>query len=118
MPAETNPRIATGRSKTSSRLRPTLLSSTAALAVAALVGGSLGLGGGMVSLTGPSMAQAAEQSAPPGFGYLVAKVKPAVISVRVKIERESSSANDNDDDNDNDNGASPRNSPFYRFFFG
>jgi serine protease Do len=115
MPAETNPRIAEGRSKASSRLRTTLLSSTAALAIAALVGGSLGLGGGMVSLTGPSMAQAAGQSTPTGFADLVAKVKPAVISVRVEIERESSA---NDNDNDNDNAAPPRNSPFYRFFFG
>jgi len=111
MPAETNPRIATGRSKTSSRLRTTLLSSAAALAIAALAGGSIGLGGGMAGLTGPSMAQAAEQSTPPGFADLVAKVKPAVISVRVKIERESSA-------DDNDNEAPRRNSPFYRFFFG
>lgn len=109
MPVDTNIRTAEGRSKTSSRLRTTLLSSAGALAIAAaLLGGSVGLGG-MAGLAGSSVAMAAEQSNPPGFADLVDKVKPAVISVRVKIERESSA---------DDNGAIPRNSPLYRFFHG
>lgn len=111
MSAEIDPRIGKCRNKTSSRLRRVLLSSAAALGVAALVAGSLGFAGGKISLTGPAPAHAAAQTTPPGFADLVAKVKPAVISVRVKIEEQSSA--DNDDD-----GTIPRNSPFYRFFFG
>lgn len=110
MPAEAKTRTANGCNKTSSRLRTALLSSAAALAIAALAGGSMGLAGGIIGLTGPTVAAAAEQSNPPSFADLVAKVKPAVISVRVKIERESSA--------DDDTGAIPRNSPLYRFFHG
>jgi serine protease Do len=106
MPAETNFRAAKG-DKTSSRLRTTLLSSAAALAIAALLGG--GVDAGMIGLAGPAPAQAAEQSGPPGFADLVARVKPAVISVRVKIERQNTADED---------GAIPRNSPLYRFFHG
>ena len=106
MPAETNLGAAKG-DKTSSRLRTTLLSTAAALAIAALMGG--GVDGGMIGLTGAAPAQAAEQSGPPGFADLVAKVKPAVISVRVKIERQNTADED---------GAIPRNSPLYRFFHG
>lgn len=62
-----------------------------------------------MGLTGPGPAQAAEQSNLPGFADLVARVKPAVISVRVKIERQSAA---------DDDGAIPRNSPLYRFFHG
>jgi serine protease Do len=111
MSAEIDRRLGHGRNKTSSRLRTVLLSSAAAVAVAAVVAGPLGFAGGTISLTGPGPALAAEQSTPPGFADLVAKVKPAVISVRVKIEEQGSADND-------DNGAIPRNSPFYRFFFG
>jgi serine protease Do len=111
MSAENNPQTRDCRNKTFSRLRTALLSSVAAIAVAAMVARSLGLVGARISLTGPAPARAAEQSAPPGFADLVAKVKPAVISVRVKIEEQNSADND-------DNGAIPRNSPFYRFFFG
>jgi serine protease Do len=107
MPAETNLRTEAYKN-TSSRFRRRLLSSAAAVAIAALVGGPLALVAGSISLAGPAAA-AAEQSRPAGFADLVAKVKPAVISVRVKIERESSA---------DDNGAIPRNSPLYRFFHG
>jgi serine protease Do len=111
MSAEIDPRGGKCRNKTSGRLRTVLLSSAAAVGLAVLVAGPLG-SGGMIGLTGPAPAHAAEQSTPPGFADLVAKVKPAVISVRVKIEEQSSA------DNNDDNGAIPRNSPFYRFFFG
>jgi serine protease Do len=96
------------RTKAFSRPRTVFLSSVAAIAIAALVSGSIGIGGGMTEVTGPTPAQAAEQSSPPGFADLVAKVKPSVISVRVKIEQQGS----------NDEEAIPRNSPFYRFFYG
>ena len=109
MAAATDPHMSIFRNRVFGRIRTAFLSSAAAIAVAALVGGSGGMGGGMVTLTGPVLAQAAEQSGPAGFADLVAKVKPAVISVRVKIERESRA---------DDNGAIPRNSPLYRFFHG
>jgi serine protease Do len=86
-------------------LRPrrlTLLASVAALSMAVLVVGP----GGYQPLAWTASAQAAETTAnqnTAGFGDLVAKVKPAVISVRVKIdgdadntavsERESDGAN-------------------------
>jgi serine protease Do len=109
MSAAVNPHISISRKKASGRLRTVFLSSAAAITMAALVGGSAGIGGGMITLTGPVTAQAVEQSGPAGFADLVAKVKPAVISVRVKIERERT-ADDNDE--------IPRNSPLYRFFHG
>jgi serine protease Do len=110
MLAATDPRNRSSRNRAFGRLRAVFLSSAAALGIAALVGGSLGLSGAAVSLTGPSPAHAAaEQGTPPGFADLVAKVKPAVISVRVKIEQKGIS---------DDEQAIPRNSPFYRFFFG
>lgn len=110
MSAKPDTRSGACRNKTSSRLRTGLLSSAAAVAVAALVAGPLVFAGGTISLTGPAPAYAAEQSTPPGFADLVAKVKPAVISVRVKIEAQNSNSENEE--------AIPRNSPFYRFFFG
>jgi serine protease Do len=112
MSAKIDPHTGNSRNKRLSRLRTVLLSSAAAVGVAALIAGPLRFAGGTIGLTGPAPAHAAEQSTtPPGFADLVAKVKPAVISVRVKIEEQSSAEND-------DNEAVPRNSPFYRFFFG
>jgi serine protease Do len=112
MSAETDPRSGERRNNTSGRLRTILLSSAAAIAVAAVIAGPLGYAGGGISLPGPAVAQAAEQSTPPGFADLVAKVKPAVVSVRVKIEEQTTA------DDEDDSQAVPRNSPFYRFFFG
>jgi serine protease Do len=72
-------------------LRPrrlTLLASVAALSMAVLVVGP----GGYHPLAWTASAQAAETTAnqnTAGFGDLVAKVKPAVISVRVKIDGDS-----------------------------
>ncbi len=108
MSAEPNPRSGDCRNKTYSRVRTVLLSRAAAIAVAALAAGPLGFAAGAIGLTGPTAALAAEQATPSGFADLVAKVKPAVISVRVKIEEKSSAENE----------AIPHSSPFYRFFFG
>jgi serine protease Do len=72
-------------------LRPrrlALLGTVAALGVAVLAASPGASPFGMNSFIAP--AQAAETAAtPPGFGDLVSKVKPAVISVRVKIDRTS-----------------------------
>ncbi|MBR0908167.1 Do family serine endopeptidase [Bradyrhizobium liaoningense] len=71
-------------------LRPrrlALLGTVAALGVAVLVAAPGASPFGMTSFVAP--AQAAETAGtPPGFGDLVARVKPAVISVRVKIDRD------------------------------
>ena len=77
--------------------RATLLATVAALGVAMLVAGP----GGYLptSLAWTSSASAADtdlSSHPAGFADLVAKVKPAVISVRVKID----DASDSDDSNE------------------
>ncbi|MBB4371868.1 serine protease Do [Bradyrhizobium sp. cir1] len=67
--------------------RLALLGTVAALGVAVLAGSPGSAQFGVTSLISP--AHAAESAAPPqGFGDLVAKVKPAVISVRVKIDRD------------------------------
>ena len=65
--------------------RLALLASAAGLSVAVLAAGP----GGYLPFNLPawtSSAHAAETTQTPGFGDLVAKVKPAVISVRVKID--------------------------------
>ncbi|MFK4384776.1 serine protease Do [Bradyrhizobium sp. USDA 223] len=71
-------------------LRPrrlALLGTVAALGVAALAVAPGATPYGINSLIAP--AQAAEAAAtPPGFGDLVSRVKPAVISVRVKIDQD------------------------------
>ncbi|WP_025034594.1 Do family serine endopeptidase [Bradyrhizobium sp. DOA9] len=71
-------------------LRPrrlALLGTVAALGMAALAIAPVASPFGITSLIAP--AQAAEAAAtPPGFGDLVSKVKPAVISVRVKIDQD------------------------------
>ena len=67
--------------------RLALLGTVAALGVAVLAASPVSMPFGVNSLISP--AQAAESAAtPPGFGDLVSKVKPAVISVRVKIDQD------------------------------
>lgn len=67
--------------------RLALLGTVAALGVAVLAASPASTPFGVNSLISP--AQAAESAAtPPGFGDLVSKVKPAVISVRVKIDQD------------------------------
>src|SRR5262249_26545480 len=92
--------------------RLTLLASVAGLGIAVLLGGP-NYHSPLPAWT-PS-AQAAEASAqhPAGFADLVAKVKPAVISVRVKIDRANTmSMNEHNENNGNGN----ENTPFDQFF--
>src|SRR6516164_3288525 len=67
-----------------SAYRLILLASAASVAVAVVVGGLSG-NGVLSSLVAPAQA-ATDTRAPAGFADVVAKVKPAVISVRVKVE--------------------------------
>ena len=95
--------------------RLALLASVAALSMAVLVIGP----GGYLPLNLPAWtasAHAAETAqAPAGFGDLVAKVKPAVISVRVKIDDDGGNAMVSERDSDE---ADPdqSGSPFEQFF--
>ena len=96
-------------------LRPrrlALLASAGALGLAVLAAGPSGyLPSGVAALTSAAHAESAPNTA--GFADLVAKVKPAVISVRVRIE--------NDGDNDaafqgsSERMGADRDSPFERF---
>jgi serine protease Do len=64
--------------------RLTLLGSVAVLGSALMFGGPLEFG----HLTQPAFAATtSQQQGPTGFADLIAKAKPAVISVRVKIEQ-------------------------------
>jgi len=73
--------------------RATLLASTA-LAVAVIVTGAGYRSLAPLSFASPAHAAEAAQQ-PAGFADLVAKVKPAVVSVRVRMEQPSSSSDDN-----------------------
>src|ERR1700683_228403 len=99
-------------------LRPrrlVLLASAAGLAIAVLVTGP----GGYLPLNLPAWtasAHAAEAAqAPAGFADLVAKVKPAVISVRVKIDADNGNAALTQRESDQNSDQSG--SPFDQFFF-
>ena len=85
-----NDRVNSDTTTTRKILRPrrlALLGTVAALGVAVLALSPASSPFGVNSLISP--AQAAESAAtPPGFGDLVSKVKPAVISVRVKIDQD------------------------------
>lgn len=87
-----NDRVNPDTTTTSRRIlkprRLALLGTVAALGIAVLAASPGSMPFGVTSLI--SHAQAAESAAtPPGFGDLVSKVKPAVISVRVKIDQDS-----------------------------
>ncbi|NEW86140.1 Do family serine endopeptidase [Rhodopseudomonas sp. WA056] len=72
-------------------LRPrrlSLLASAAGLSMVVALGGAGFLSREMPSLTSPAFAAEGGKPAPAGFADLVAKVKPAVISVRVKIDED------------------------------
>ncbi|QDL99082.1 Do family serine endopeptidase [Rhodopseudomonas palustris] len=72
-------------------LRPrrlSLLASAAGLSMVVALGGTGFLSREMPSLTSPAFAAEGGKPAPAGFADLVAKVKPAVISVRVKIDED------------------------------
>jgi serine protease Do len=97
--------------------RLTLMASVAGLGVAVLLGGP----GGVQSIfapstASPSTAYAAEVAPQPsGFADLVAKVKPAVISVRVKFQK-TVTMMDDDNGNGNGNGNQFSGTPFEKFF--
>jgi serine protease Do len=100
-------------------LRPrrlALLASVAGLSMAVLVAGPSGYSPlHLPAWTSPAHAETATSNTPAGFAELVAKVKPAVISVRVKIEQD---AGDNPSfQGSSDQSDSDRISPFDRFFF-
>ena len=94
------------RGKVLAARRLTLLASAAGLGVALLLGGPSYRSPTLPALTSSAYAAEAAQH-PAGFADLVAKVKPAVVSVRVKIDRaETTSTNENGGDK----------SPFEDFF--
>jgi serine protease Do len=81
--------------------RATLLASVAGLSMAAVLVGPGGYGA-LNFVAGASSAQAAEMiQHPPGFADLVAKVKPAVVSVRVKIDNAAKTTGLTDQGNQN-----------------
>jgi serine protease Do len=80
---------ATARRKPLAARRLTLLASAAALGTAVLFGGPSAIDALTPSIT---KAQAAQSAKMAGFADVVAKVKPAVVSVRVKMNDESNRA--------------------------
>jgi serine protease Do len=103
------------RGKTWSARRLTLLCSAAVLGSALVVGGPLGYGrfAGRAYAATPAPVTMNEQGQT-GFANLVAKVKPAVISVRVRLEEGVEADGSKTDDQD----GSPfmQGSPFEKFF--
>ena len=107
-----NPKAPTGRKALSGR-RLTLLASVAAIGITVLAAGPGGYRA-LDTLTLGTAAHAAEVAQPAGFADLVAKVKPAVISVRVKMDRRPATmANEQSDD---EQFAAPPGSPMEKFF--
>ena len=107
--AQTNASAPTGRKVLTAR-RLTLLASVAGVGIAVLLGGP-----GYRSVDLPAFtasAQAAETAQhPTGFADLVARVKPAVISVRVSLDEGAHLTSMNE--NGNENGGDK--TPFDRF---
>ena len=87
-----NDQVNSGSVRSSTILRPrrlALLGTVAALGVAVLATAPGGYSPfGAASFTSTAQAAEASQVAPAGFADLVAKVKPAVVSVRVKIDQD------------------------------
>src|SRR5262245_31378691 len=91
--------------------RLVLLASDAGLAIAAVAAGPSGFNGSnLPAFTTPALADSVQPSA--GFADIVAKVKPAVISVRVKIDETAKTTGMGDND---ESEATPR-LPFEKFF--
>lgn len=111
---EVNHSVQPQRWKVLARRRLTLLGSVATIGAAVVF--AYPLEHGNAGAIWSSAAHAAEvPQGPPGFADLVAKVKPAVISVRVRIDESNNSAGANQ----NDEGNLPpelRGTPFERFF--
>ncbi len=110
---QTHPTPSKWRAVLSTR-RLTLLASVAAVGGALIFSGP----GFHQPLVGSSPASAAEQTIqhPVGFADLVAKVKPAVISVRVKIPASAEPSMMRDDENDQQQIPMRPGSPLYKFF--
>ena len=102
------PRPAPGKVLAARRL--TLLASVAGIGLAVLLGGP-GYRSPTAALTSPAQAAETVQQ-PAGFADLVAKVKPAVVSVRVKIDRTNTTSM-----NENGNGKTPFDDFFRQFGF-
>ena len=91
--------------------RLVLLASVAGLAIAAVaMGPSSFNGSNLPAFTTPALADSVQPSA--GFADIVAKVKPAVISVRVKIDESAKTTGMGDND---ESESGPR-IPFEKFF--
>jgi serine protease Do len=86
----------------------------------AVIGAALAFGGPLTHAVTPaySATQTTEaQNGPPGFADLVAKVKPAVISVRVKMDQSADEGPQAQNDDEQPNVPEQfRNTPFERFF--
>jgi serine protease Do len=105
------------RPKLLSARRLTLLGSVAVVGAALAFGGPVSFDHHSQSFW--TAAQAAEtQQGPAGFADLVAKVKPAVISVSVKIDQSADASMQNDMPNDEQQTLPPsmRGTPFEKFF--
>jgi len=89
--------------------RLALLASVAGIGLAVMLGGPGYSTPTSAAATTPAQTAEAVQH-PAGFADLVAKVKPAVVSVRVKIDRTNTSMNESGSENGNDK------TPFDQFF--
>ncbi len=114
MTGNSNAGRSNGRRLLSAR-RMTLLASVAAIGGAVVLAGPAGYGRSTLPAWTSSARAAENQPAPNGFADLVAKVKPAVISVRVKIDQNSDPAAIAQND---DEGLPPtlNGTPFEKFF--
>src|SRR6516165_5699017 len=88
--------LSQSKEKRLSAHRLILLASAASVAVTVVVGGPSG-NAVLNSLVAPASA-ATDTHAPTGFADVVAKVKPAVISVKVKIEQTAQTMSMQEDD--------------------
>ena len=108
-----------GRKSFSAR-RLVLMASVAAVGAALLVGGPGGYHAGLPAWTGAASAADSTMQHPSGFADIVAKVKPAVISVRVKIDAASAEPalmqQQRNDDDDQDAVPTVPGSPMEKFF--
>ena len=85
--------------------RLVLLASAAGLTIAAVAAGPSGFKSNLPAFTTPARADSVQPSA--GFADVVAKVKPAVISVRVKIDETARTTGMGDNDESEANPGSP-----------
>jgi serine protease Do len=105
--------------KSLSARRLVLLASVAGVGFGLLLGGPGGYHAGLPAWTAAASAADSTMQHPAGFADIVAKVKPAVISVRVKIPASAEPASmqqQRNDDQDEDAVPSVPGSPFDKFF--